>query len=464
MPKELATDLETRIESEVARQPNGISAGALARKFANEASRRSIARIIQTLLRRKSIVVEGQARSTRYRAANARITATVAASEENDVANATGEVYVPLSPEGEKVRSWVRAPITQRRPVGYDRAFLDAYRPNETFYLSDRERRDWLNRIGSTALGERPAGTYARDILNRLLIDLSWASSRLEGNTYTRLDTQQLIETGRQAEGKDQIETQMILNHKRAIEFLIEQAQDIGFTRFTLLNLHSLLSENLLADPDAGGRLRSRIVDIQGTVFRPLAMPQKIEELFEQFLNKAAAIHDPFEQAFFAMVHIPYLQPFEDVNKRVSRLAANIPLIKSNLCPLSFIDVPEQAYVEGLLAIYERTHVGLLRDVFLWAYERSSQQFRAIASGMPKPDPFRMKYRLELGEAVAEIVRDGLSIDFDVEKVSEKLVPREERKRFETMVREELSKLHEGNIARYGIRISEFRDWIRDRA
>lgn len=460
MPKELATDLPQRVEAEIRGNDNGASLGDLAHKFSKEASRRSLTRIIDALLHQRRLIKEGRGPSTRYLA---RIPRT-SAPEIHDVLDADAEIYVPLSHDGEIVRSWVRAPITQRRPVGYDRDFLNAYKPNQTFYLSDPERREWLHRIGNTALAQRPAGTYARDILNRLLIDLSWASSRLEGNTYTRLDTEQLIEHGRQAEGKDQVETQMILNHKRAIEFLIDQAQDIGFNRFTLLNIHALLSENLLHDPDASGRLRTRIVDIQGSVFRPLGIPQQIEELFDEVLRKAAAIEDPFEQAFFAMVHIPYLQPFEDVNKRASRLAANIPLVKSNLCPLSFVDVPERAYVEGLLGVYERTDVALLRDVFLWAYERSSQQFRAIASGLPKPDPFRLKYRLELGEAVAEIVRNGLSIELDVESVSEKLVPREDKKRFEKMLEDELRRLHEGNIGRYGIRLSEFREWLRDRA
>lgn len=80
-------------------------------------------------------------------------------------------------------------------------------------------------------------------------------------------------------------------------------------------------------------------------------MPQLIEECFQQFLDTASAIRDPFEQAFFAMVHLPYLQSFEDVNKRVSRLAANIPLIQENLCPLSYVDTPERAYVDGLLGV-----------------------------------------------------------------------------------------------------------------
>jgi len=108
------------------------------------------------------------------------------------------------------LRDWVRRPITQRRPVGYDRKLLDAYRPNETFYLTDAGWRARLREIGRTQFDQRPAGTYARDILNRLLIDLSWASSRLEGNTYTRLDTVNLIEHSREAEGKDRLETQIL--------------------------------------------------------------------------------------------------------------------------------------------------------------------------------------------------------------------------------------------------------------
>jgi len=88
-------------------------------------------------------------------------------------------------------------------------------------------------------------------------------------------------------------------------------------------------------------------------VFHPLAIPQQIETCFRMILEKADAIEDPFEQAFFIMVQIPYLQPFVDVNKRVSRLGSNIPLILHNLCPLSFIDVPERAYVEGTLGVYE---------------------------------------------------------------------------------------------------------------
>ena len=358
------------------------------------------------------------------------------------------------------LRDSVRRPLMQRRPVGYDRSLLEDYRPNETFYLNDAAWRVRLREIGRTPFEQRPAGTYARDILNRLLIDLSWASSRLEGNTYTRLDTLNLIQHNREAQGKDRFETQMILNHKRAIEFLIEQAEDIGFDMFTFMNLHALLSENLLTDPAASGRLRERVVEISGTVYRPLGVPQQIEELFRTILEKAAAILDPLEQAFFVMVHVPYLQPFEDVNKRVSRLAANIPFIRNNLCPLSFVDVPERAYVEGTLAVYEHAKMDLLRDVFVWAYERSCDQFKAVTRTLPEPDPFRLQYRAELAEAVAEVVRSGSGNDAAaVQPLAAGLVAAADRNRFIDLVLGELRHLHEGNIARYRLRLAEFRAW-----
>ena len=354
----------------------------------------------------------------------------------------------------------MRRPITERRPVSYDRALLDSYEPNRTFYLRDADWRARLREIGRTSTAARPAGTHARDILNRLLIDLSWASSQLEGNTYSRLDTQNLIEHGREAEGKDRLETQMILNHKQAIEFLVENAGEIGFNMFTFMNLHAMLSENLLGNPAESGRLRQRIVEIGGTVYLPLQVPQQIEDLFRLILEKAGAIADPFEQSFFLMVHIPYLQPFVDVNKRVSRLAANMPFIKNNLCPLSFVDVPERAYVEGTLAIYEHGRVELLRDVFTWAYERSCQRFKAVAATLPEPDPFRLKYRAELAEAIGHVVRNAKAASVGaVKRIAANLVPAEDQPLFVRMVFAELGNLHEGNVARYKLRLTEFRDW-----
>lgn len=457
MPKKLPDDLSARIEAEIARHPDGAGTDELHVALADIVSRRTLQRRVASLVEQRRICAEGDGRATKYRLAPIIGTANIVL--EPLTMQASAEVYVPTSPQGQDIKTYVRQPIQGRKPVGYDRALLETYRPNETHYLSP-EIRQHLHNIGRSPDGERPAGTYARDILGRLLIDLSWASSRLEGNTYTRLDTQNLIELGQAAAGKDRRDAQMILNHKAAIELLVEQAEDIGFNAFTFFNLHALLSENLLVDPGESGRLRSRIVEVSGTVFHPLGIPQQIDAYFHMIMDKVAAIGDPFEQAFFIMVHIPYLQPFVDVNKRVSRLGANIPLIQHNLCPLSFIDVPEQAYVEGTLGVYELKQVDLLRDVFVWAYERSCQRYMAIRETVAEPDPVRLRYREALITVVSEIVRGLKSPGADaVRSVAAPLVPREDLEPITEMALIDLRNLHEGNVSRYRLRLSEYRAW-----
>jgi hypothetical protein len=359
------------------------------------------------------------------------------------------------------VRQLVQRPQGERIPVGYNREFLNRYIPNESSYLT-LDTLASLARIGTTSNAERPAGTYAREILNRLLVDLAWASSRLEGNTYSLLDTKRLIEFGQAAEGKDAAETQMILNHKAATEFMVDLGDDLMFNRQIILNFHAILSDNLLNDTNASGRLRRIPVGITGSVYHPLEVPQLIEEYFEQVVNTAAAIRNPFEQAFFAMVHIPYLQPFEDVNKRVSRLAANIPFVRENLSPLSFIDVPERAYFEGLLGVYELNRVDLLRDVFVWAYERSAQRYVAVRQSLGEPDKFRLKFRNELTEVVGEIVRSDSPPTVEaVTTAARERVPTEYLDDFVRMTLTDLENLHEGNFARFRLRPSEYQNWRR---
>jgi hypothetical protein len=254
----------------------------------------------------------------------------------------------------------------------------------------------------------------------------------------------------------------MILNHKAAIELLVEHAQEIGFNRYTILNLHGLLADNLLADPQAGGRLRRIGVGIDGTVYHPLEVPQLIDECFQQILDTATAITDPFEQAFFALMHLAYLQGFEDINKRVSRLAANIPLIRENLCPLSFVDVPERAYIDGVLGVYELNRIELLRDVFIWAYQRSCARYSAVRQSLGEPDPFRLRYRSLVFEAVAAVVLGGLDKKAATalfrQRAAEE-VPAGDRARFVEVVETEIMSLHEGNIARYRLRPAEYQAW-----
>src|SRR3546814_19244210 len=124
---------------------------------------------------------------------------------------ATTQPAIPLSLPGQEVRANVSRPLARRRPVGYRRAFLDDYQPNDSFLLP-QELRTQLHRLGRSPVGDRPAGTYALQVLDRLLLDLSWASSRLDGNTYRRLETQKLIQFGQMAAGQDHMEAKQTLH------------------------------------------------------------------------------------------------------------------------------------------------------------------------------------------------------------------------------------------------------------
>jgi Fic family protein len=385
--------------------------------------------------------------------------APVALRLEQPIAPFGEEPAIPLSTEAQALQRAIRQPVQQRKPVGYRIAFLEDYHPNRTSYLP-AALREQLRLLGRAPTRDAPAGTFARDIFNRLLIDLSWASSQLEGNTYSRLDTQRLIEHGQAAAGKDALETQMILNHKAAIEYLVLGAERIAVDAPTLIALHAMLSDGLLADAAAVGRLRQRTVEIGDSVYRPLALPQQVAELFGIVVEMAAEIEDPFEQAFFLMAHLPYLQPFEDVNKRVSRLAANIPLLRSNLCPLSFIDVPAPAYVDAMLAVYELNRVELLRDLFVWAYQRSCQQYNAVRQQMAPPDSFRLRHRAALAETVRTLVQKRRRpTAAAVTRAAPRSVPAAERERFVALVQREFESLHAGNVVRFGLHPFEFESW-----
>ena len=458
MPKRLSHEDLQAIAEALARFPGGASAEVLGRALDPPLSGRTLRRRLADLLKAGRIARRGEGRSTRYLP----LTAVSPGTPADAYAMPEGIVELSLSPPAREIRRYVSRPIAMRTPCTYVRGFLEEYEPNRMAYVPDALKVK-LHRIGRPIEAARPAGTFARDILSRLLVDLSWASSRLEGNTYTRLDTEELIRFGKQAAGKDAKETQMILNHKGAIEWLVEgSAEEVGVNRHTFLNLHALLSQNLMADPEASGRLRRRPVEIAGSVYTPLAIPQVVDELFELILLKAQAIVDPFEQAFFLMVHVPYLQPFEDVNKRVSRLAANLPLIHGNLCPLSFVDVPERAYIDGYLGVYELTRVELLLDVFSWAYERSCQRYVVIRDSVAEPDLFSLKYRSALIDVIGGIVRSGgPSGAAAIRERAQGVVEPADMSQFVALAESELARLNAGNIARFRIALPEFRAWRR---
>ena len=400
--------------------------------------------------------MEGNTRGAKYRLPD---TAAEQAVSTLSRGAAVENFFLQQTPE--EIRQYIKQPVQDRPLVAYNQEFLYGYRPNETSYLTEEER-SRLHEMGRRLPQEVLAGTYAKSVLSRLLIDLSWNSSRLEGNTYSLLDTERLVNFGQAAEGKDAIQAQMILNHKDAIEFLVESAEAIGFDRRTLFNLHALLANNLLPNPAAEGRLRDIPVGIGGSKFMPVEILQRLNDCFGQVLESAASIADPFEQAFFIMVQLPYLQPFEDVNKRVTRLAANIPLIQANLAPLTFVGVEDDEYKNAILGVYELNQVRLLKQVFIDAYEASAQSYAIIRETLGEPDPFRSKYRLEFKYLIRTIVLEQLGRQAAFAHIAgwagEKIAV-DDREAFREMAEKLVIALHEGNYAHYQVSPTEFSAW-----
>ena len=212
MTKEITDKELSLIEQCVSGHLEGIGVSGLEAELSGHGfaiHRRTLLRRLAMLKTMNRIALTGEKKGRVYQPVKQDLVVTVEGAKATAIIGSpTVELYVPLSPESEGIKAHVRQPRQMRKPVGYNQGFLEAYYPNETWYLP-LELREQLRQIGTPPEDERPAGTFARDILNRLLIDLSWASSRLEGNTYSRLDTQRLIDFGQAAEGKDALETQI---------------------------------------------------------------------------------------------------------------------------------------------------------------------------------------------------------------------------------------------------------------
>jgi fido (protein-threonine AMPylation protein) len=397
----------------------------------------------------------GERKGTRYRWTGETATPADASARPEDSARPEW-----LSSRGAELQAAILRPKGERTYVTYRREWLESYVPGKMWLLPEALRQH-LHQVGRTPAGDRPAGTFARDILGRLLIDLSWASSHLEGNTYSLLDTQNLIEFGQRAAGKDAYETQMILNHKEAIEFIVARDNRRELDAHLLRTLHAILFAGLQQNAAHEGRLRTAPVTITGSTYIPTEDPHVIRECLDRIAALANAIPDPFERSFFLLVHLPYLQPFIDANKRTARVAANIPLIDANLCPLTFVDVPEVEYIQGILAVYEMQRVELLRDVYVHAYERSAERYTVVRDAAPKPDPLRLRYRDTLGEAIVAVVRGGVapSREWAEQWASAHEVAPTDKQAFGELLLAMLLALNDASAARHGLRPSEFGSW-----
>ena len=400
---------------------------AIHKGVARDASETTVWRVLKRLVDEGRLEVSGRGRATGYQIAGSAV-----------------------------VRAHLSVPYNRRPPIEFQAGFLDAYIPGRTWYLSQAER-DRMLEAGRPHGGEMPAGTYARGILEQLLVDLSWASLRMEGNTYDVLQTERLIRFGEEAGGKNRKEALMILNHKDAIQNVVENLEEFSLRRHDLFSVHALLSDGLLADPAMSGRLRAMPVGISHSSYRPLDDAVAIQEEFDILIHKSLQIRDPFEQSFFLLVHIPYLQAFADVNKRTSRVVSNIPLLKSGFAPMSFTTMDDRAYIDGLIGVYELNNVSLFREVCIDAYLASAEKYRILRAEVESPEKAALTYREFVRAAVHQCVVEFK--EFRHEEVlamaAEAGVPEADRDEVVAYVKEQLAGLHEGNVIRFRLKAED---------
>ena len=345
----------------------------------------------------------------------------------------------------------VSKPLFERQPVTYNIDWFSSYQPNKSFYLS-LKLRDQLQKSGQRANKQDPQGTYAHQIFNRLLIDLSYNSSRLEGNTYSLLETESLILHGNSAEGKLDQEKVMILNHKEAIRYLVDNAERLKISRNVICTLHYLLSDGLVESQYAG-KVRDYGVRIGGSTYIPFEDPNQLQSQLGKIAEKASMIIDPFEQSFFLLVHISYLQAFVDVNKRTARLSANIPLITKNLVPLAFSDVEIKDYMSAMIAIYELQDVCPLIDLYVYSYMRTCAAYDSTVKALGF-DEIRVRYRQQRREMIREIILQKITkakVQTYIQQEAKRMIPEEHRKAFVEDVKEDLVQIDESRIVGLGV-------------
>ena len=208
--------------------------------------------------------------------------------------------------------------------------------------------------------------------LERLIIELSWKSSKIEGNTYTLLDTEKLILENKEAPGHDKKEAQMILNHKEAFNFVRENSvQFKTITRKNLEDLHSILVKDL----SVGLGLRKKLVGIVGSKYQPLDNIHQISETIDSLSTTISRMSSPYAKALVALLGIGYIQPFEDGNKRTSRLMANAILLAHSRAPLSYRSVDENDYREAMLVFYELNSILPFKKILISQYVFAAQNY-----------------------------------------------------------------------------------------
>lgn len=217
--------------------------------------------------------------------------------------------------------------------------------------------------------------TLLKKEFERLIIELSWKSSQIEGNTYSLLETERLLIEKKESSGHSQEEAVMILNHKKALDYIRKNLGD--FKRITatkIINIHQLLIHEL----DISKNLRKTPVGITGTRYSPLDNQWQIKETLQKTCLVVNKEKNFFAKAIILIAMIAYIQPFEDGNKRTSRLMGNAILMANNMCPLSYRNIDEVEYKKAVILFYEQNNIEYFKQLFIKQFEFAVQNYFRI--------------------------------------------------------------------------------------
>lgn len=297
------------------------------------------------------IVVEGKARATRYSLSN------------------RAHLLMPMDLDT------YFAQETDERQVqtGFNFALINEQLPQVSLFTEEEELAHLNDLQGEfrAHLADMSEAEYRKE-MERLGIDLSWKSSQIEGNTYSLLETERLLRESKTADGKTKEEAVMLLNHKDALRFVLDNPDYLQtLTISHIEDIHQLLTKELSVDTG----LRHRRVGITGTQYRPLDNEFQIREAMRDTCDLINSRNNVFEKALLALLLLSYIQPFMDGNKRTARITSNALLIANGYCPLSFRTVDSIDYKKAMLIFYEQNNLHAFKQIFIDQYEFAVREY-----------------------------------------------------------------------------------------
>ena len=319
--------------------------------------------------------------------------------------------------------------------------FIMSYRPNRSSILSDKERKH-LYGLGKQDVsfllpGEYASGTISHD----LEVDLARHSCRLEGCDYKRRDILRHLYFGVKPDGMTATESQMVNNHYRALNFLFDNSDLINFDLRTIYPLYGHLSRGMLSDREAEKRNKRLSITMPHSRYIKLFMSDFKDSTLIDMLSKLMSIFDPFEQALFWLAHCAIIQPFDNFYAPLSRLAANIPLLRNNLAPLTFTKVGRADFSRVCLHTQENWEFKELKELFISTYEHSAEQYRLGRETPSRSDPLDPEYQNKqyklIGEIISKCIVHKEAFEFISDWTNQRVFS-EDRERFRVEAEDEI--------------------------